>query len=217
MKIKTFIFPVLLVLILSSSYANEKPAENLVINGDFEETENPLAPEGWEPIENNNISIATDGSKHNKVLLLNVPRKVARSTGLMYYTTFFNIEQNTTYTLRFDAKTQSQKISAKVWLKGYAEINGVKREVYKAGHYCHNEHTNWGTYTRAFTPQSRKYEVKWAKVMLYAHGADAAKVWFDNIIVRPITGKEAEEIKSRGAERWTGKPSKDEGKKKNEN
>lgn len=189
---------------ISISSSVKKPSRNCVVNGDFERTKNLFDPEGWEKIGKGGISVVDEKTTHGKVLLLDVPRKVARSTGLMYYTDYFPIEPDKLYMIRFEMKRVSKGIDAKVWVKGYAEINGQRREVYKAGHYCRPATNDWAVFGRVFTPQSKKYEIKWAKIMAYAHGAKAGKVYYDNFVVCPITEEEADEINARGARKWTG-------------
>ena len=189
---------------IAISSSVKKPSRNCVVNGNFERTTNLIDPEGWEKIGKGGISVVDEKTTHGKVLLLDVPRKVARSTGLMYYTNYFPIEQDKLYMIRFEMKTASKGIDAKVWVKGYAEINGQRREVYKAGHYCRPATNDWAVFGRVLKPQSKKYEIKWAKIMAYAHGAKAGKVYYDNFVVRPINEKEADEINARGARKWTG-------------
>ena len=58
---------------------------NMVKNGDFELVSDGSRPDNWEEITHPGIEVVDVGPPHGNVLRLNLSRRVARTTGLMYY------------------------------------------------------------------------------------------------------------------------------------
>ncbi len=100
---------------------------NLVVNGDFEKGRGGV-PEGWEarggqqrePLGNLVKWIPETGNPGNHVLRLQFPQSVGDSTGVMYYSKAFPVEEGARY--RFQVRWRTSGPEAKVFIKCYDEM-----------------------------------------------------------------------------------------------
>ena len=113
-----------------------------LVKGDFETgSENPA---GWDPLPAyvSRATAATAQNERNQVVRFQFPRDIAASTGVLYYSDFFPIEQGAVY--RFQCRWRTTGSAAKVFIKCYDELptrfaegqdnaGGVqRREVYRS-------------------------------------------------------------------------------------
>jgi hypothetical protein len=127
--------------------------------------------------------------KGGKCLRFDLDRERARSYGGLYYSDYVDLRPGATY--RFQVRIKSSGLTPMVFLKCSAEFppafgfEGQRREVYRRP--IHAQATaSWTTYTTDFTPRHSRYTPRWLRVMLYAYGADAGTVYFDNCILKEI-------------------------------
>ncbi len=184
---------------------------NLVVNGDFEKGRGGV-PEGWEarggqqrePLGNLVKWIPETGNPGNHVLRLQFPQSVGDSTGVMYYSKAFPVEEGARY--RFQVRWRTSGPEAKVFIKCYDEMaseykaaakktgpvgpgeygdNSDLREVYRSQQNLKGPKKSWNTKTEDFTPKHTKYSPKWGKVMLYGY-LGAGVVEFDDVVIKQI-------------------------------
>jgi len=110
-------------------HAASEDLPNLVKNGDFELGGDE--PDHWEPITREGISIEDVGPPHGRVLRFDVPRDIARTTGLMYYSDYIPIQPDTTYRFQMDVKiAKSSGCTSIVFVKGYTDFRGREHMIY---------------------------------------------------------------------------------------
>ena len=173
-----------------------KTAENLVA-GDFEQGNS--SPVGWDPLPKYvrwiRESSKTDGKK-NRFIRFSFPASVAATSGVLYYSDYFPVEEGATY--RFQCRWRTTGSSVKVFIKCYDEIptrfrktdqsqRGAyeKREVYRSQQNLKGEPGQWNVHTEDFTPKHTHYTPQWGRVMLYAYHPAGTVDW-DDIIVKQI-------------------------------
>ncbi|MFW5870573.1 MAG: hypothetical protein ACOCVL_02790 [Candidatus Sumerlaeota bacterium] len=220
----------ILALLALSVFAEEKPdtdwnahmqRPNMVKNGDFEgdreTSEHGEYPEHWEAPRAPGVSIQKVGGDHKHVLQFDVERKVARTTGLMYYSKPIPVEQGQTYDITMHVKTRGG-VTPIIFVKGYAQFDTGKfgkreREIYRhkkevrgqkneKGEWEFIPTNTWGRFQSYFTPRApegakvrthRGVEtptVEYVRIDLYAFGGGEGTVQFDNI---RITRRPAED------------------------
>lgn len=160
--------------------------ENMLANGDFAKGDD--FPEGWEPMSPG-VEYLDLGGERGKAIHFEVEREVARTTGLKYWSDYIPVKPNRTYTFNFDCK-KSGGVNLKVFLKGYMEHRGRRREIYRAPvHVYFKGDGDWERHGRreAFStahPSGRK--VQWVRFMLYAYGSGKGEAWWDNFHMQEI-------------------------------
>ena len=95
-------------------------APNLV-KGDFEQGRG--APVGWDPLPHDVTWVAEkgkDAKSPNKVIRFTMNEDVAGTTGVLYYSDFFPVEEGATY--RFQCRWRTTGSAAKVFVKCYDEL-----------------------------------------------------------------------------------------------
>jgi hypothetical protein len=132
---------------------------------------------------------------------------VAGTTGALYYSEFFPIEEGATY--RFHCHWKSTGSAAKVFIKCYdvlptgfrtgaddaapntAAVGGgssprlERREVYRSQQNLQGKPDVWNVQTEDFTPTHTQFTPRWGRVMLYAYWP-AGMVEWDNVVVKQI-------------------------------
>lgn len=127
----------------------------------------------------------TRGHKYNTV---------AGTYGMHLYSDDIPVEKGTSYVLSFDTKglASGDFMFAKVFVKGYGLVGGERRESYRAYKACRTktEGKGWEHFERTFSPTKRTPDVKWMRVILYAHWPPG-KYYFDNVRICKILGTKA--------------------------
>jgi len=162
----------------------QKP--NLLPNGSFEKGGGH--PLGWEELPGYAQWVdSPDGP--GKCVRFDLDRERARSYGGLYYSDYVTLRPGATY--RFQVRIKSLRPTPMVFLKCYGEFPAAfgfeaqRREVYRRP--IHAEATGaWTTYTTDFTPKHDQYRPRWLRVMLYAYGAEAGTVYFDDCVLKEI-------------------------------
>jgi len=170
-----------------------KKGSNLV-KGDFEKGEK--GPAGWDPLPKHVTWVAEEGGKTKKRLIrFTLNEDVAGSTGVLYYSDYFRVEEGATY--RFRCRWRTTGPEAKVFVKCYDEVQGPyaekpgvasgtqRREVYRSQQNLKGDANAWNTHTEDFTPAHTKYTPRWGRVMLYAYWPAGTVEW-DDVIVKQI-------------------------------
>jgi hypothetical protein len=167
---------------------------NLVI-GDFEKGR--LGPVGWDPLPQyvTRVSLQNESKTRNQVLRFQFPSEVASTTGVLYYSDYFPVEEGATY--RFQCRWRTTGSNAKVFIKCYDELAGKyrrdvpqvaserRREVYRSQQNLTGPAKTWNVQTEDFTPKHTQFSPKWGRVMLYAYWPAGAVDW-DDVIVKQI-------------------------------
>jgi hypothetical protein len=164
-----------------------KTGPNLVVNGDFEKGDK--RPTGWDPLPQY-VSIVAD--KTGRRTKMEFPEEVAATTGVLYYSDYFPIEEGATY--RFSCRYRTTGSAVKVFIKCYDEFAGEsgtrkaaaqRREVYRSQQNLKGPANQWNTHVEDFTPQHARFTPKWGRVMLYAYWPQGAVEW-DDVVVKQI-------------------------------
>ncbi|MFW6171540.1 MAG: hypothetical protein ACODAD_13705, partial [Planctomycetota bacterium] len=163
-----------------------------LVNGTFE------TAEGWERPEGDvsrHVKRTARG-KRNHFIRFQIPRSVAVSSGVLYYSEYFPIEPGATY--RFECRWRSSAPAAKVFVKCYAERptrfterpdgkarQVEKREVYRSQQNLKGPADTWNTHTEEFTPEHTQHEPRFGRVMLYGYLRPGTLDW-DDVVVKKI-------------------------------
>ena len=167
---------------------------NLVM-GDFDK--GSLGPVGWDPLPKyvTRVPLRDDSKKGNQVVRFQFPTDVAATTGVLYYSDYFPVEEGATY--RFQCRWRTTGSAAKVFIKCYDELsskyrpddpqvsNDRRREVYRSQQNLKGPAKTWNVQTEDFTPKHTQFSPKWGRVMLYAYWPAGAVDW-DDVIVKQI-------------------------------
>jgi hypothetical protein len=171
---------------------------NLVRNGGFEE--GTPHPASWDPLPEY-VSLVTvpdaqDSGGTNRVVRFQFPASVADTTGVLYYSDYFPVQEDVTY--RFQCRFRTTGSQVKVFIKCYDELgtryelrDGGRaryelREVYRSQQNLAGARKVWHVHTQDFTPRHAKYSPSRGRVMLYAYHP-AGTVDFDDIVVKQIS------------------------------
>jgi len=171
-----------------------REAKNLV-RGDFEQgSPNPV---GWDPL-GKGISLVTvrgDGESSNRVLRFTIPEDVAATTGVLFYSEFFPVEEGATY--RLSTRWRTTGSAVKIFVKCYDElstkfpeqkgqvVSSDRREVYRSQQNLQGAARQWNVHTEDFTPKHTQFTPRWGRVMLYGYWPQGT-VEFDDVIVKQI-------------------------------
>jgi hypothetical protein len=190
-----------------------------LVRGDFQRGR--TVPLGWDPLPKYVRWVSETGGKDgNRIVRFSFPREVAATTGVLYYSGYFPIEEGARY--RFQCRWRSTGSAAKVFIKCYDEIPNkysapgassgtTRREVYRSQQNLKGPANQWNTHTEDFTPKHTKYTPRWGRVMLYGYWPAGTVEW-DDIIVKQIVPPRAgipkvprpsleSKVRSGGAER----------------
>jgi hypothetical protein len=192
---------------------------NLVVGGDFEQGARGV-PKGWEarggqqrePLGGLVSWVGESGYPNNKVIRFTFSKGVGDSTGVMYYSDWFPIDEGAKY--RFQCRYRTNGPSPKVFIKCYAEMGSQyqaegeyrpspgeyvpesmqRRECYRSQQNLKGPKNTWNVQTEDFTPKHTKYTPKWGKVMLYAYLGGGVVEW-DDVVLKQIVPASPSETK----------------------
>lgn len=198
-----------------------------LVQGDFQKGAAGV-PDGWEstgaqprePLGKMVRWIVDVGNPSNRVIRFTFGADIGDSSGVMYYSKFFPVEEGATY--RFQCRWRSNGPEAKVFIKcadevgtqyrtesqvgkgdasatrkAYIPEEAQTREVYRSQQNLKGPKNTWNTQTQDFTPKHTKYTPRWGRVMLYAY-LGAGVVEFDDVVVKQIMpASPGEQIKER--------------------
>ena len=170
-----------------------KGTVNMAVNGDF--TKGDKFPEGWEPMPPY-VEWIDGGGDCGKCIHFKVPAPVAQSTGTKYWSDYIEVKTGHSYTFNFDCKVTGG-LSLKVFLKGYMEHQGARREIYQAPVFVYGVGKDWQRYGRRevfSTSHPSGRNVKWVRFMLYAYGGDAGEAWWDNVWMEEVESKPEKDL-----------------------
>lgn len=190
---------------------------NLVVGGDLESPGLEGAPLGWEsragqqrePLGNLVKWMAEAGNTGNKVVRFTFDGGVGDSTGVMFYSKPFPIEEGATYRASF--RYRSNGPTVKVFIKCYDLMQSEYkdsakykpttattrrgntyvpedrelRECYRSQQNPKGAKNQWNTHVEEFTPKHTKYTPRYGKVMLYAY-LGGGVVEFDDVVIKEI-------------------------------
>jgi len=122
---------------------------------------------------------------------------------MLYYSDFFPIEEGKEYILSADIRTEGPV--PRPFVKGYALAPDVHGKIARRPFYQRQSRfptsEQWQTCSMRFAPRAMpayrgRFELKWAKVMLYAY-LKPGRIYFDNVVVReaPARGNEQPDAK----------------------
>ncbi len=171
-------------------------AHNLV-KGDFEQGQK--APLGWEILPHDVSWVwekENSAKTKNRVIRFTLNEDVAGTTGVLYYSEFFPVDEGATY--RFQCRWKTTGSAAKVFIKCYDELptqfrtssvanpaQTEKREVYRSQQNLQGSPVVWNVQTEDFTPQHTQFTPKWGRVMLYAYWPAGVVEW-DDVVVKQV-------------------------------
>ena len=180
-----------------------------LVKGDFEKGRS--APEGWDALPkyvswidvgNQAESGAAGLVTGSKIIRFSFPASVADTSGVLYYSDYFPIEEGATY--RFQCRWRTTGSAVKVFIKCYDEMGTrfrqsrsgsrskkEKREVYRSQQNLKGPAGQWNVHTEDFTPRHTQYTPRWGRVMLYAYHPAGTVDW-DDIVVKQIVPPPAE-------------------------
>ncbi|MFO7905322.1 MAG: hypothetical protein ACQESR_17220 [Planctomycetota bacterium] len=154
--------------------------------------------EGWDRPEeyvSRQVERTAQGAS-NHFIRFSIPRGVARTSGVLYYSEYFPVEPGATY--RFQCRWRSSGPAAKVFIKCYTERptsfteradgevrQSEKREVYRNQQNLKGPADTWNTRTEDFTPKHTQYEPRFGRVMLYGYLRQGTLDW-DDVVVKKI-------------------------------
>lgn len=182
-----------------------------LVQGDFES--GTTQPRGWDPLTQY-VKWITEPSdlrsrSQNKLLRFEFPSSIAESSGVLFYSEYFPVEEGSLY--RFQTRWRSSGSAVKVFIKCYddnetkfterggSSPNGTsrattarsssaqveRREVYRSQQNLSGPSKSWNTHTEDFTPRHTQFTPRWGRVMLYAY-FPAGTVDWDDVIVKQI-------------------------------
>lgn len=162
-----------------------------LVRGDFE------TAKGWDRPEkyiSREVERSENG-KQNHFIRFTIPKAVAASSGVLYYSDFFPVQEGATY--RFQCRWRSSGCQVKVFIKCYDEMDTrfsktgnasgttQRREVYRSQQNLKGPANVWNTQTEDFTPRHTQYKPKWGRVMLYGYWPAGTVDW-DDVVVKQI-------------------------------
>ncbi len=179
-------------------YSSKQLGPNLV-RGDFESGRKH--PSGWDPLPAHVSWTWEEGSRRNRIIRFDIPKPVAATMGVLYYSAYFRVEPGKKYLLR--VRWRSTGTAAKVFVKCYDTLKtrfrerrrpdpvGVNasdeelREVYRLQANLKGEPNRWHVHVEEFTPKHSKFRPRWARVMLYAYWPPGTVEW-DDVEIREV-------------------------------
>ena len=180
-----------------------------LVTGDFEQGRG--APVGWDPLSHDVTWVAEPGkaaNARNKVIRFTMDENVAGSTGVLYYSAFFPVEEGATY--RFQCRWRSTGSAAKVFVKCYDELptsfrthvdadslKTEKREVYRSQQNLQGKPGVWNVQTEDFTPTHTQFTPRWGRVMLYAYWPAGSVEWDDVVVKQVVPAPPRKGVKDR--------------------
>jgi len=111
---------------------------------------------------------------------------VAATYGAQIWSHYFPLEHGKKYLFRLRYFSKGPKMKA--FVKGYAEIDGEKREVYRAHLPCNPEKeelNNWKEFWMVFKVRHPSYKIKWGRVHLLVYWP-RGEAFVDDVSVRRV-------------------------------
>jgi hypothetical protein len=196
-------------------------AEQLVLNGDFEQADPAEAskPSHWDKPDGLGVQwTEAPEAGHGKAIRINTALSekamneqwkkvgidkwiiqnptdstVAENYGLSFYSDPMPVQKGQPYKITFDYKGASA--GAKMWVRGWGTFEGEKRRRWETTVECRVANPKeWTTISQEFFPTKMRPEVTEIRVMLYAF-YPAGVYWFDNVKIEPITVQEYEQLR----------------------
>ena len=136
-----------------------------------------------------------ESNSKNRIIRFSFPEDVAGTTGVLYYSDFFPVEEGATY--RFQCRWRTTGSAAKVFIKCYDEMPskyskstdgspGVqRREVYRSQQNLKGQPGTWNVHTEDFTPKHTQYTPRWGRIMLYVYWPAGTVEW-DDVVVKQV-------------------------------
>jgi hypothetical protein len=193
---------------MTASAADEP--RTMPANGDFEKADpaDNTKPLGWDKPDGLGVQWTTgprdtNGKDHGKAIRMDtsiseqrmvaqwrkagltqwdIPKPganaVAETYGLSFYSVPLPVKAGQAYRITFDYQGASG--GAKVWVRGWGNLNGELRRRYETIVNCRAPAGRWTTFSQVFHPTRSRPEVTEMRVMLYAY-YPAGIYWFDNV------------------------------------
>jgi hypothetical protein len=203
--------------------ANWVKNPNLIEGGDFEKVINGI-PVGWESRCGQNrepvgrlVKVLADPDKPgNHFLHTQFDSGIAGTTGLMYYSKPFPIEETATYRIDYRIR-KSQGVRAIVFIKCYDtldtsfkptadtlkegftdKLGQQTREVYRSqqNHWDYEIFNRWVQHSQEFTPRHTRFSPKFGRVMVYALQA-AGSVDYDDFVLKKVKEPNEAELRTK--------------------
>lgn len=114
---------------------------------------------------------------------------IAETYGLSLYSEAVPVVPGKAYRITFDYLAE-KGTAGKVWFRGYADVNGVKKIVYRGTVDCSGGAT-WKQFTGVFHPTKHTPNVTEFKIMLFAY-YPAGVAWYDNIKLKTFDDPDAD-------------------------
>ena len=165
-----------------------------LVAGDFEKGKK--GPQGWDPLPQGVSWVIEEGAKvRNRIIRFTIPQEVAETTGVLFYSDYFPVEEGATY--RFACRWRTTGPAVKVFIKCYDELQAQertksggnvrtqRREVYRSQQNLSGKMGTWNVHKEDFTPTHTQFTPRWGRVMLYGY-YPAGKVEWDDIVVKQI-------------------------------
>jgi hypothetical protein len=176
------------------------PAGPNLVKGTFEVGR--TGPIGWDPLPRFVTWVKASGADadgRSKVIRFTMDEATAGTTGVLYYSEPFPVEEGATY--RFSCRWRSTGSSAKVFIKCYDDFRtsyqdaarkpmaSQRREVYRSQQNLQGEPNVWNLHTEDFTPKHDQFTPKWGRVMLYAYWPAGVVEWDDVMVQKVAKGR----------------------------
>lgn len=165
-----------------------KELDELCVNGGF--SKGRELPEGWTVVRPDCAAqvkwlTRPGGPEADKCLAYAMTRETADGTGIAVLSDYLPVEEGAHYRAACEILSRGPKVI--LFVKGYAEVEGQRREVFNhQARYYPEKPGRWERRgTEAFSPQHPLAKVRWLRVMLYAYHP-AGEVFFDNVSVRKV-------------------------------
>jgi len=197
--------------LISFQAAVPAPAQDLVVNGNFEKADatDPARPAGWDRVDGLGVQwMSSVGDSHGRAIRMdtrlseqamqaqwiktgltniwNIPKPeknpIAETYGLSLYSAPMPVKPGQAYKITFDFKGRA---GAKVWVRGYGIFAGEKRRRWETYVDCHGKGDGWTTQSQIFHPTKFHKDVTEIKVMLFAYYPPDV-YWFDNVRIEPV-------------------------------
>jgi hypothetical protein len=168
-----------------------------LVKGDFEAGRG--APAGWDPLPRFVTWIKAEGDgaeRRGKVIRFTLDEATAGTTGVLYYSEPFPVEEGATY--RFSCQWRSTGSAVKVFIKCYDEfssryqdasgkaLTSQRREVYRSQQNLTGPPNTWNVQSEEFTPKHVQFNPRWGRVMLYAYWPVGVVEW-DDVVVEQVS------------------------------
>jgi hypothetical protein len=174
----------------------DRPATGAVlVAGDFEQGRG--SPRGWSALAPGVAWVEEEANERpNHVVRFTLSEEVAGTTGVLYYSDFFPVQEGATY--RVECRWRTTGPAAKVFIKCYDEFStaygpesargpeGERREVYRSQQNLQGQPGRWNRHSEEFTPSHPRFTPRWGRVMLYAYWPAGTVDW-DDVVVRQVT------------------------------